>query len=172
MTCSRCTREIEDDSAYCRFCGKSAAPDPVRRLRRLPLEGKAGGVCAGLAAHLNADPTLIRLAWAVLTVVPGMLIGGIVVYVAAWVLMPVNELGRSPYHGKRLMRPDGDSWIAGVCGGIAERMGIDSTIVRVVAVILAVYPGYVVFGIITYAVLWAIIPPAPLIPMHTAPTRI
>ena len=175
MTCNRCTREIENDSMYCRFCGASTVvtPPPLliapRRLMRLPLEGKIAGVCAGLAAHLRVDVTVIRLAWVILSIVPGVLIGGIIVYLAAWLLMPVNELGRSTYQGRRLMRADEDSWIAGVCGGIADTLGIDSTIVRVVAVILAIYPGAVVFGVIAYAVLWAIIPPAPLLPVRTAP---
>jgi phage shock protein PspC (stress-responsive transcriptional regulator) len=140
----------------------------ARRLRRLPLEGRVAGVCAGLAAHLNVDATLVRLLWVVLSIVPGVLIGGIIVYVVAWMLMPVNELGRSAYRGRRLLRSEDDSWIAGVCGGIAGLLGVDAAIVRVVAVILAIYPGAVVFGVITYAVLWAIIPPAPLFPMHTA----
>src|SRR5688572_30072035 len=126
MTCGRCAQEIEHDSAYCRFCGTAVRTDGVRRLMRLPLEGKAGGVCAGLAAHLNTDPTIVRLAWVILSIVPGMLIGGAVVYIAAWILMPVNELGRSAYLGKRLMRAD-DGWVAGVCGGIAEYLRIDST---------------------------------------------
>ena len=172
MTCRRCAREIEDDSMYCRFCGKAARPNAARRLMRLPLEGKVAGVCAGLATHMNVDPTLVRLAWVILSISPGMLIGGIVAYLAAWLLMPVNELRRSSYQGRRLMRSDDDSWIAGVCGGIAEYMGIDSTIVRVVTVILAIYPGAVVFGVITYAVLWAIVPPAPLLPVRTAPTSV
>ena len=182
MTCNRCAREIETDSVYCRFCGAGVRPDSVRRdgvrpdgrgrLTRLPLEGRVAGVCAGVAAHLNLDPTLVRLGAAVLAIVPGLFIGGAIAYIAAWILMPINELGRSGYQGRRLMRSDNDEWIAGVCGGLAEYLGIDSTIVRVVSVILAIYPGMVVFGVITYAVLWAIVPPAPLLPMHTAPTRV
>jgi phage shock protein C len=171
MTCRRCALEIEHDSTFCRFCGTAVRSNGIRRVTRLPLEGRVGGVCAGLAAHLNTDPTIVRLAWVILSIIPGMLIGGVAVYVAAWILMPANELGRSVYRGKRLMRAD-DGWVAGVCGGVAEYLHIDPTIVRVVAVILAIYPGMGIFGVITYVVLWIIIPPAPLLPMHTAPTRI
>src|SRR5688572_30072101 len=106
MNCVRCARDIETDSTYCRFCGKAVRPEGIRRLSRLPMEGKFGGVCAGLAAHLNTDPTIVRLAWVILSIIPGMLIGGVAVYLLAWLLMPVNELGRSPYQGRRLMRSD------------------------------------------------------------------
>src|SRR5688572_6294051 len=112
MICRGCAREIENDSMYCRFCGTNALPSGVRRLRRLPLEAKVAGICAGVAAHLNTDPTIVRLAWVILSIVPGMFIGGVIAYIAAWILMPANELGRSTYQGRRLMRAD-DSWIAG-----------------------------------------------------------
>jgi len=171
MICRSCAREIENDSTYCRFCGTTALPSGVRRLKRLPLEGKVAGICAGLAAHLNTDPTIVRLAWVILSIIPGVFVGGLIAYLAAWILIPANELGRSTYQGKRLMRAD-ENWIAGVCGGLAEYLGIDSTIVRVVSVILAIYPGVGIFGVIVYVVLWAIIPPAPIFPMHPAPTRI
>ena len=45
--------------------GQSAS----RRLVRLPAYGKLGGVCAGLAEYLDADVTLVRLAWVTGTVV-------------------------------------------------------------------------------------------------------
>ena len=50
---------------------------------------------------------------------------------------------------------DGDRWIAGVCGGIAARTGLDPLIVRGIAVVIAVFGGPVVFA---YAVGWALMP--------------
>lgn len=47
-----------------------------RRLVRLPADGKVAGVCAGLAAYFEADVTLIRLVWVVLSIVPGGIVGG------------------------------------------------------------------------------------------------
>ena len=45
-----------------------------------------GGVCGGLGKHLDVDPTIIRVIWAVVTL---LTIGtGILVYVIAWVLIP------------------------------------------------------------------------------------
>lgn len=50
---------------------------------------------------------------------------------------------------------DGDRWIAGVCGGIAARTGLDPLIVRGIAVVIAILGGPVVFA---YAVAWALMP--------------
>jgi len=48
---------------------------------------------------------------------------------------------------RRLYRSTGDRWIAGVCGGIAEHLGVSSGLVRVIAVIAGVAgPGLFVYG--------------------------
>lgn len=51
-----------------------------------------------------------------------------------------------------------DAMIAGVCGGIAEWLGWDPTIVRIgyvlLSVISAAFPG-----ILVYIILWIIMPP-------------
>ena len=57
---------------------------------------------------------------------------------------------------KRLTRSSTDKKIAGVCGGIAAYFdGVDSTLIRVIAVILTVF-GF--GGLIVYIVLAIIIP--------------
>ncbi len=89
MTCVQCAREIEVDSAFCRFCGaRLRAPGAPRRLARLPAEGKIAGVCAGLAAYLNTDVTLVRLAFVILAIYPGAIIFGVLAYLVAWIIMP------------------------------------------------------------------------------------
>lgn len=62
---------------------------------------------------------------------------------------------------KRLMRSSTDSKIAGVCGGMAEYLDADSTIVRLVWVIVCVFTGLVP-GIVAYAIAWVLMPEAPL----------
>jgi phage shock protein C len=57
---------------------------------------------------------------------------------------------------RRLVRTRWDAPISGVCGGLARYLGIDPTLVRVLAVIAAVFTFPV--GPIVYAVLWAVIP--------------
>ncbi len=69
---------------------------------------------------------------------------------------------RPVFSYRRLMRSSTDSKIAGVCGGLAEYLGVDSTIVRLVWAILAVLPGAIVGGIIAYVVAWVIMPKAPV----------
>lgn len=57
--------------------------------------------------------------------------------------------------GKQLYRSKTDRVIAGVCGGLAEYLGIDPTIVRVVAVLLAFVNG---IGLVAYVILWVVVP--------------
>ncbi len=59
-----------------------------------------------------------------------------------------------PY--KRLVRTSWDAPISGVCGGVAHYLGVDPTLVRVLAVIAAIFTFPV--GPIAYLVLWAVIP--------------
>src|ERR1700691_539959 len=66
-----------------------------------------------------------------------------------------------PRGHKRLMRSSVDHKIAGVCGGIAEYLEIDSTIVRLVGGIMALLPILVVPAVIGYVVAWIIMPLAP-----------
>ena len=48
---------------------------------------KIAGVCGGIAEYFDADPTLIRLVWIVLTALTGFL-PGIVAYIIAAMVMP------------------------------------------------------------------------------------
>jgi phage shock protein PspC (stress-responsive transcriptional regulator) len=61
---------------------------PSRRLYRSRTDRQFGGVCGGLAEYLGTDPTVIRVIWAVLSIVPGGIIGGIVAYLIAWFVIP------------------------------------------------------------------------------------
>jgi phage shock protein C len=63
----------------------------MKRLYRSKKDRMLGGVCAGLGEHLDVDPTVIRLVWAVVTVLS---IGtGILVYLLAWIIIPEEETG-------------------------------------------------------------------------------
>jgi phage shock protein C len=50
--------------------------------------------------------------------------------------------------------------IAGVCGGIAEWLGWDPTIVRIVYVLVSIFSAAFP-GVIVYLVLWILMPKAP-----------
>jgi len=166
MHCGRCARELEPGSAYCRHCGTrvGASVEP-RRLIRRPDDGRIGGVCAGMAEYFDTDVTLVRTAWVVLAIVPGLLFGGLVAYLVAWALIPA-EPGVAPSTRRRLQRSHADRKIAGVCGGLAAYFGVDATPVRLAWALLtiipvAVIPGGIVCGVLAYLVAWFIVPAEP-----------
>jgi len=74
----------------------------------------------------------------------------------------------APYATKRLMRSSVDRKIAGVCGGIAEYFEMDSTIVRIIWVLLVLMPVPVVPAFVGYFVAWIVMPLAPM-PIPAAP---
>lgn len=49
-----------------------------------------GGVCAGLAEFMNLDPTLVRVAYVLLSILsvgfPGLLI-----YILMWLIVPLED---------------------------------------------------------------------------------
>jgi phage shock protein PspC (stress-responsive transcriptional regulator) len=171
MNCGRCGRELESDSAFCRHCGATHQESGTqRRLFRLPSQGRIAGVCAGIADYFQADVTLIRLAWVVVSIVPGFLVGGVIAYIAAWLIMPesaVPATGRGRH--ARLTRSPVDRKLGGVCGGIAEYIGLDSTIVRLAWIILTIVPGAIVLGVVVYLVAWFIMPEGPAAPLVATP---
>ncbi len=61
---------------------------------------------------------------------------------------------------KKLYRSRKDRMLSGVCGGLAEYIGIDPTIVRVLWVIISLVYGS---GILIYIILALIVPKEPLI---------
>lgn len=61
------------------------------------------------------------------------------------------------YQNKRFRRSGTDRYLAGVCGGIAEFLNIDSTIVRLIFVVLTVL-GF--SGVFVYILAWLIMPAA------------
>jgi phage shock protein C len=73
-----------------------------------------------------------------------------------------------PRASKRLMRSVVDCKIAGVCGGIADYLEIDSTLVRLVWVLLVLMPVPVVPAFLGYFVAWIVLPKAPW-PVAQAP---
>ena len=133
----------------------------MRKLERRSATGRVAGVCSGIAEYLDTDVTIVRLAWVVLSIVPGSIIGGLVAYLAAWLVMPDADKLASPSDPssrKWLTRSTTDRKFAGVCGGLGDYFEIDSTVVRVVWVVLGIVPGCFILGLLAYLVAWFIIP--------------
>ena len=57
---------------------------------------------------------------------------------------------------KKLSRSN-NKMIGGVCAGIADYLGLDPTIVRIVWVLMLFFAG---FGILLYLILWIVMPKA------------
>lgn len=57
---------------------------------------------------------------------------------------------------KRLVRSREDRWVAGVCGGVANYLGVDSNLVRLIVVLGTIFG----FGslLVAYVVAWILMP--------------
>jgi phage shock protein C len=56
-----------------------------KRLYRSRNDRKLAGVCGGIAEYYGWGPTLVRVAWIVLTLLGG---SGILIYLILWLVMP------------------------------------------------------------------------------------
>jgi|SRR5215831_9661849 phage shock protein C len=71
---------------------------------------------------------------------------------------------RPPFAGKTMTRSREDAKVAGVCAGVARYLGWDVTLVRILCVILSIYPPGA--GLIAYAICWIVMPRDPE-PVHS-----
>lgn len=58
---------------------------------------------------------------------------------------------------KRLLLSATDKKIGGVCGGLAEYFDIDSTLVRIIFLVVTVF-SLGLGGILLYIIMWAVMP--------------
>jgi len=65
---------------------------PSRRLYRSRSDRMLGGVAGGVAAYLQVDPSLTRLAFAALVLAAG---AGLLVYIIAWIVIPEEPVEAS-----------------------------------------------------------------------------
>ena len=106
MVCLNCGREISDLSEYCSICGARQRRRITRqRLTLSVTDSKIAGVCGGIAEYLDVDPTLVRLIWAALSVVPGGLVGGVLAYLLAWIIIPKSPVLASTATGEAAAQP-------------------------------------------------------------------
>jgi phage shock protein C len=72
----------------------------------------------------------------------------------------------SPATPKRLYRSREDRMLGGVCGGLGGYLGVDPTLVRILAVLSLFLPGP---QILAYLIAWIIVPEEPLVAVHPSP---
>ena len=68
--------------------GEQGPAQPGRRLTRSTTNQKIAGVCGGLAEFFGVDATAIRLLWVLLSIVCGAVVGGVLAYLVAWLIIP------------------------------------------------------------------------------------
>ena len=51
------------------------------------------GVCGGLGEHFNIDPTLVRIIFVLVSLILGVVVGGMILYAILWVIMPAEDTG-------------------------------------------------------------------------------
>ena len=130
----------------------------VRRLMRSRTERTCAGVCGGLAAYIDWDPTIVRLLWILaIFLSSGM---ALFAYLVFWIVMPEAPAYSSAYagygRGRRLTRSRDERMISGVCGGLAEYLGMDTTLMRVLWVVATFISGGLT--LVAYPIFWLVMP--------------
>ena len=131
----------------------------MRRLYRDRWNKKIAGVCGGFGQYLKIDPTIIRLAFILLTIFTFVLPMA-VIYFLAWILMPEGpKLLVEPTY-PQLYRSRKNRKLGGICGGIAKLTKIDATVIRISLVVACIITGFLPV-IVGYIVGLLIIPEEP-----------
>jgi len=66
------------------------SPNSPKRLRLSAKDKKVFGVCGGIAEYFLADSTVVRLAWAIMTIITGI-VPGVVAYLVAAIVIPKDS---------------------------------------------------------------------------------
>lgn len=160
---------------------QTEAPPKVKRgLYRDTSDKFIGGVCSGIAAYLNVDPTIVRILFAIITF--GGFGLGILAYIIMWIVLPAKDV--EGYAGKRLFRNPEGRVIGGVCSGLAAYFNKNAVGIRLIFlapillnILLNVFDDFgsrgsfiffpnIIAGsltstfIIAYIVLWIVLPEA------------
>ena len=93
MFCTQCGTELPDVAFFCSQCAAPtgrAPKTPPEPLMRSATDKKIAGVCGGMAKYFAMDPTVMRILWLLLTF--GLPPAGILGYIAAWIIMPVEPV--------------------------------------------------------------------------------
>lgn len=122
-----------------------------RRLSRPNPRRIFAGVCVGLARYTGINRWVIRAIFAVATIMSGG--GAILLYLAAAFIMPEEDAAPvvADVSPTRLRRSRNDRLLTGVCGGLAARLGLDPSVVRLLWVLASL--GSLGLGVVVYALM-------------------
>jgi phage shock protein C len=77
----------EEMEALGRRATEAARNGGIKRLYRSGREKILGGVCGGIAEYFRMDPSLVRIAWILISLAWGV---GVLAYLIAWIIIPRN----------------------------------------------------------------------------------
>jgi len=160
------------------FSQQQYVTDEPRNLYRSENDKILGGVCAGLAAYLRLDPSIVRIIYAL--IILGSFGFGFLLYIILWIVLPPKSLAATVR--KRLYRNPDSRVIAGVASGMAAYFNIQVWVPRLIfalplilGIITSIFrnawfdfdPGPVFFTggfggtlFIIYIILWIVLPEA------------
>ncbi len=87
VMCSSCAPAQENIQDKWQHPPQAAESTQSRRLYRSRKNQVIGGVAAGVAEYFDIDPTIVRIAWALLGMAWGT---GVLVYLICWLVIPLN----------------------------------------------------------------------------------
>ncbi len=145
-----------------------------RRLFRDENHKLVGGVCSGIANYFDIDIVIVRIIFLVLLFSAGI---GFIPYIILWIAVPSSATTVIGSRRKKLYRDADDKFIGGVCSGIANYLGINVWIPRVLFLLplLSIFTRRNWFGfdgdfsnvfnvspgaLIIYIILWLVLPEA------------
>ena len=99
-----------------------------RRLFRDENHKIVGGVCSGIANYFDIDIVIVRIIFLVLLFTFGI---GFIPYIILWIAVPSSATTVIGSRRKKLYRDNDEKYIAGVCSGIGNYLGINAWIPRV-----------------------------------------
>jgi phage shock protein C len=99
----------------------------IKRLKRSNRNRVFGGVCGGLADYFAVDIVLVRVAYVALTILSAG-IGGILLYLFAWMLIPLEASAETALPPKEVHSSSGVRILAGVFLIIAGILSLAGTL--------------------------------------------
>ena len=99
-----------------------------RRLFRDENHKLVGGVCSGIANYFDIDIVIVRIVFLILLFSFGV---GFIPYIILWIAVPSSATTVIGSRRKKLYRDNDEKYIAGVCSGIGNYLGINAWIPRV-----------------------------------------